>query len=150
MRISVISFGHKPEPFEKEWMEVYQKRLKHFTKIEWHRIDSKKNLDDEDVIREIQKKTSSGTQVVLLHDAGKSWSTQDMKTWIEKQENQSKEQICFVIGGAYGFSEEILKTFPLHLSLSKFTFSHKIALLVLFEQLYRVYSWKAGTPYHHE
>lgn len=107
-------------------------------------------MTNDEFIQEIEKKTSPGTSIVLMDEIGKSWSTKDFRDWIDKQENQSKPGICFVIGESHGFSEPILKKFPLHISLSKLTFSHNLALLVLFEQLYRIYSWKAGSPYHHQ
>jgi 23S rRNA (pseudouridine1915-N3)-methyltransferase len=150
MKVSIVTVGHKFEPFEEEWVEVYHKRLKHYASVEWIRLNPKKKFSDEDFISEIEKKTSPGAQIVLLDENGKSWNTKDFREWIDKQQVQSKSQICFVIGESHGFSEKILQTYPLHLSLSKMTFPHKLAMLVLFEQLYRIYSWKAGSPYHHE
>lgn len=129
---------------------MFQKRIGHLVTFNWHSVNLKKKTNDDEITQQIEKKISPGTQVVLLDEAGKSWDTKEWKTWIDKLENQSKEQICFVIGESHGFSEKILKKFPFHLSLSKLTFSHRLALLVLFEQIYRVYSWKSGSPYHHE
>lgn len=149
MKISVITIGHKFEDFELEWIDLYQKRLKHYVTMDWIRLNPKKKITDDELCAEIEKKTSPGVQIILLDESGKSWNTQEFKTWIDKLENQSKVQICFVIGESHGFSESILKKYPFHLSLSKLTFPHKLALLILFEQLYRVYSWKAGSPYHH-
>jgi|JI10StandDraft_1071094.scaffolds.fasta_scaffold151141_2 23S rRNA (pseudouridine1915-N3)-methyltransferase len=149
MKITVITIGHKFETFEEEWIEVYQKRLKHYVAADWIRLNPKKKFSDADLISEIEKKSQPGSQIVLLDESGKSMNTGEIKTWIEKLEVQSQSHICFVIGESHGFSQTLLKKFPFHLSLSKLTFPHKLAMLVLFEQLYRVYSWKAGSPYHH-
>ncbi len=148
MKISILSIGHKMESFEKEWIQVYEKRLSNYVSCQSIRLDAKKKFTDEDLIKEIEKKVP-GANIVLLDEVGKSWSTLELKNWIDKLENQSTQHICFVIGESHGFSENFKKQFPFHISLSKLTFPHKLAQLVLFEQLYRVYSWKAGSPYHH-
>lgn len=150
MKISILTVGHKLEPFEEEWIGLFQKRLKHYVPTDWIRINPKKKISDDELIAEIEKKKTSGAQIVLLDETGKSWNTKEFKDWIGSQENQAKSQIFFVLGESHGFSEKMLKHYPFHISLSKLTFSHKLALLILFEQLYRVYSWKAGSPYHHE
>ncbi|MEZ4845693.1 MAG: 23S rRNA (pseudouridine(1915)-N(3))-methyltransferase RlmH [Bdellovibrionota bacterium] len=149
MKLSVVFVGHKFESFEEDWIHLYLKRLKNYVSIDWVRLNPKKKFSEDEFIAEIEKKCPPGAQVVLLDDGGKSWNTQDFRDWIDKQEIQSRS-VCFVIGESHGFSEKLLKKFPFHLSLSKLTFPHKLALLILFEQLYRVYSWKAGSPYHHE
>lgn len=146
MKLSIVSISNKFETFEEKWIDLFHDRLSKFVKTDWIRLSAKKKLSDNDFIKKIPDKSL----VVLLDENGKSWDTKELKSWIEKQEVQSTEQICFVIGGSYGFSDQIKKKYPLHISLSKFTFPHKLALLVLFEQLYRVYSWKSGSPYHHE
>lgn len=64
--------------------------------------------------------------------------------------NQSIRHIVFVIGGPYGFSEQIYKRANLKLSLSKMTFTHQMIRLFLVEQLYRAFSILQGKPYHHE
>ena len=99
---------------------------------------------------QIEKKMPKNAKVILLDEGGEAFSTEKLKKWVESMETQSVPNLCFIIGESYGFSSEIKEKYPFHVSLSKLTFSHKLALLVLFEQLYRVYSWKAGSPYHHE
>lgn len=150
MKLSIVFVGHKFESFEEDWINLYLKRLKNYVSVEWIRLNPKKKLSEDEFIAEIEKKCSPGTQVVLLDDSGKAWNTKEFKDWIDKQELQSRSQVCFVVGESHGFTDKLLEKFPFHISLSKLTFPHKLALLILFEQLYRVYSWKAGSPYHHE
>ena len=149
MKISVLWVGHKLETFEQSWIEVFEKRLGRYVKSESIRMAPKKT-SNEDLLKKLNELASGNSVVVLLDEGGKPWTTQEFKTWIDKQEIQSKSSICFVIGDSYGFSDVIKKKFPTHISLSKFTLPHKLALLIFFEQLYRVYSIKAGSPYHHE
>lgn len=150
MRISILTVGHKLESFEEEWINLFQKRIKPYVSCDWIRLNPKKKISDEDLILEIEKKTLRGSKIVLLDENGKSFSTKEFKDWIDKLEIQSTSHLCFVLGESHGFSEQFLKKHPFHISLSKLTFPHKLALLILSEQLYRVYSWKAGSPYHHE
>lgn len=150
MKITILTIGHRLESFEEQWIDLFHKRLKAYVKTDFIRLNAKKKISDDELIKEIENKTAAGTQVILMDENGKSWSTKDFRDWIDKQENQSKPGVCLVIGESHGFSEKLLQTYPLHISLSKLTFSHNLALLVLFEQLYRIYSWKAGSPYHHE
>ena len=61
-----------------------------------------------------------------------------------------KKRILFVIGGAWGFSEDVLKKADISLSLSRLTFSHQMVRLLFLEQLYRAFTIIKGEPYHHE
>ena len=61
-----------------------------------------------------------------------------------------KKRLVFVVGGAYGFSDEIYKRGNEKLSLSKMTFSHQMVRLFFVEQIYRVYTILHNEPYHHE
>jgi 23S rRNA (pseudouridine1915-N3)-methyltransferase len=61
-----------------------------------------------------------------------------------------KKRIVFVIGGAWGFSEEVLAMADMRLSLSRLTFSHQMVRLLFMEQLYRAFTVIKGEPYHHE
>jgi 23S rRNA (pseudouridine1915-N3)-methyltransferase len=62
----------------------------------------------------------------------------------------SKKRVVFVIGGPWGFSDEVYKRADLKISLSKMTFSHQLVRLLFAEQLYRALSVIKGDPYHHE
>ena len=62
----------------------------------------------------------------------------------------AKKRVVFVIGGPWGFSEEVYKRADLRMSLSKMTFSHQMVRLLFLEQLYRAFTIIKGDPYHHE
>ena len=66
----------------------------------------------------------------------------------EKIEMQMTNHLCFIIGGPDGLDEAVKNKANLLLALSPFTFTHELARAVLYEQLYRVYSFRAGHPYH--
>ncbi|MDH4467514.1 MAG: 23S rRNA (pseudouridine(1915)-N(3))-methyltransferase RlmH [Bacteriovoracaceae bacterium] len=89
------------------------------------------------------------SKIYLLHERGKNLSTIMLKDTIEK--NLSiPGPLFFIFGTAYGLSKEMLEFYPQHLSLSQLTFPHKIAKLVLVEQIYRTESIIQNLEYHHE
>jgi 23S rRNA (pseudouridine1915-N3)-methyltransferase len=88
--------------------------------------------------------------VVLLDEKGKEFRTVDFADWLEKSMMLSRKRIAFVIGGAWGFSEEICERADLLVSLSKMTFPHQLVRLLFLEQLYRAFTILRNEPYHHE
>jgi 23S rRNA (pseudouridine1915-N3)-methyltransferase len=89
-----------------------------------------------------------GTKIFLLDEKGKSYRSEDFAQHLGALRDQGIQRFVFVIGGAYGFTEEMRKTYPL-LSLSPMTFPHDLARLVLAEQIYRALHILAGGKYHH-
>ena len=85
--------------------------------------------------------------LILLSEHGKNYSSKELASWIEKK-NSLHNELVFVIAGAQGHGEAILQEKHEKLSLSPLTFPHKIARLLLVEQLYRVQSILQGHPYH--
>ena len=107
--------------------------------------EQQKTREGELILRQIQ----SGDHVVLLDEHGKEMRSMEFATWIEKRQ-QTVRRLVFVIGGPYGFSEEMYSRSNEKLSLSKMTFSHQMVRLIFTEQLYRACTIIKGEPYHHE
>jgi 23S rRNA (pseudouridine1915-N3)-methyltransferase len=89
-------------------------------------------------------------QVILLDEKGKSISSIDFSNLLNQKLLDSTKRLVFVIGGAFGFSEEVYKRADLKLSFSKMTFSHQMIRLIFKEQLYRAFTILKGEKYHHE
>ena len=87
--------------------------------------------------------------VAILDDKGDSFTSRQFAEWLERRQTASRN-ITFVVGGAYGFSNEIYDRADSRISLSKMTFSHQIVRAIFAEQLYRAFTIIAGLPYHHE
>lgn len=87
--------------------------------------------------------------VAILDDKGDSFTSRQFAEWLERRQTASRN-ITFVVGGAYGFSNEVYDRADSRISLSKMTFSHKIVRAIFAEQLYRAFTIIAGLPYHHE
>ncbi len=99
--------------------------------------------------RQILKHIGRDDFVVLLDDKGKEFDSVSFANWLGKREMVVRTMV-FVVGGAYGFSQEMYDRADFQLSLSKMTFSHQIIRAIFAEQLYRAFSIIEGLPYHHE
>lgn len=97
----------------------------------------------------IAKLCKTHDQLFLCDERGKNYHSLEFAQSLEKNLAQSRGKIIFAIGGAYGFTPELLQLHP-KIRLSDFTFPHHIARLVLIEQLYRAFSIMQGSAYHHE
>ncbi len=97
----------------------------------------------------ILKNIQSSDVVVLLDEHGKEFRSIEMAAWLEKKQ-QTARRLVFVIGGPYGFSDDVYKRANEKLSLSKMTFSHQMVRMIFTEQLYRACTIIKGEPYHHE
>lgn len=107
--------------------------------------DQQKTREGELILRQLQ----SGDHVVLLDEHGKEMRSVEFASWIEKRQ-QTVRRLVFVIGGPYGFSEEVYRRCDEKISLSKMTFSHQMVRLIFTEQFYRACTIIKGEPYHHE
>ena len=87
--------------------------------------------------------------VAILDDKGDSFTSRQFAEWLERRQTSSRN-ITFLVGGAYGFSNEVYDRADSRISLSKMTFSHQIVRAIFAEQLYRAFTIIAGLPYHHE
>jgi 23S rRNA (pseudouridine1915-N3)-methyltransferase len=157
MKIRLIVVGKTNSAYLKTGEGDYEDRLKHYCKFEELLIPQIKNggkLSNKDLkIKEgklILKYIDSVDQVVVLDEKGKSFSSIDFSNFLNKKLLTSAKCLVFVIGGAFGFSEEVYKRANSKLSLSKMTFSHQMIRLIFKEQLYRAFTILKGEKYHHE
>lgn len=88
--------------------------------------------------------------IILLDERGHEYTSREFSSYLEKIMASGKKRIIFIIGGPFGFSEEIYKRKNAMLSLSKMTFTHEMAKLFASEQLYRALTILRGEPYHHD
>ena len=157
MKIRLILLGKTNADYLKTGESDYEYRLKHYCKFEELLIPKIKNsgkLSHSDVkIKEgklILKSVDQNDQIILLEEKGKSFSSVDFSNFLNQKLLSSTKRLVFVIGGAFGFSEEVYKKANLKLSLSKMTFSHQMIRLIFREQLYRAFTILKGEKYHHE
>ena len=156
MKIKLICVGKTVKKYLQEGESEYLKRLKHYCPVEMIEIPELKNVKK---LSKGQIKTEEGNlilsklkpqeQLILLDENGAQFGSVQFSKFIQKRKNQGGKSIVFVIGGAYGFSEEVYAKAQSKISLSPMTFSHQMVRLFFLEQLYRAHTILKGEPYHH-
>lgn len=157
MKIALIVIGKTDQAYLKEGMANYIKRLGHYTNFEYKEIPDIKNRKklSENQIKELEGKSiiqecSTGDHVVLFDENGKEFNSRQFSKHIDNKGIQGVKRLVFIIGGAYGFSENVYTFSKEKHALSKMTFSHQMVRLFALEQLYRAHSIIKGEPYHHD
>ncbi len=147
MKIIFISIGKQNDAGINQAVEDYTKRIGKYFKTEWKIIlSSDKDSEGEKILKTLE----SGDFVVALDENGKELSTIELSKLIEKRMLASGKRIVFIIGGAYGLGQKVIKRADFIWSLSKLTFPHQIARLILSETVYRAISVLKNEPYHHK
>ena len=157
MKIKLIVVGKTNAKYLLEGEKEYEKRLKHYTKFEEIIITDVKQsvkLSENELKKKESKlilgKLENSDHVILLDDKGKSYSSVEFANFLQQKMNSSLKSLVFVVGGAFGFSDEVYQRANSKVSLSKMTFSHQMVRLIFKEQLYRGFSILRGEKYHHE
>lgn len=157
MNITLIQVGKTDAAYLREGIELYLKRINHYTKFDVVTIPDLKNAAkltrDQQVVEEgkaILAQCAAADCVVLLDEAGGQGSSTEFAGWLQKRMNAGVKRLCFVIGGPYGFSRALYARANDKISLSRMTFSHQLVRLVFAEQLYRAFTILNNEPYHHE
>ena len=157
MKIKLLAIGKTDDKHLISLIETYQKRLKHYINFQLEIIPDIKNSKNlsEDQQKEkegelILKKLTAYDQLVLLDENGKNFTSVEFSKHLQKKMNAGVKQLVLVIGGPYGFSNEVYKRAQGKISLSKMTFSHQMIRLFAVEQIYRAFTILRNEPYHHQ
>tara|TARA_Y100000992_G_scaffold43822_1_gene25031 strand:- start:14 stop:487 length:474 start_codon:yes stop_codon:yes gene_type:complete len=157
MKIKLIVVGKTNTTYLKTGENEYENRLKHYCNFEEIIINDVKNgskfSKNELKIKEgdlILKHLESIDKVILLDSIGKIYSSNEFSNFLNENMLHSTKSLVFIVGGAYGFSDEVYNRADNKLSLSKMTFSHQMVRLIFKEQLYRALTIIKGEKYHHQ
>ena len=157
MKAVLLAIGKTDAQYFKEAIEEYQKRLVHYLPFDVELIPDLKNTknlsEEQQKAKEgemILKSLQAGDYIVLLDDKGKEYTSMKFARYIEQKMHSVPKRLVFIIGGPYGFSEEIYSKANEKLTLSRMTFSHQMVRLIFVEQLYRAMTIINNEPYHHE
>lgn len=157
MKITLITIGKTEDKYLLEGMEKYLKRLKHyipFKILELPELKNTKNLSqDQQKNKEAElifKNISNADDLILLDERGAELSSTQFSGFFNKKMIGSVAHLVFVVGGPYGFSNEVYTRANDKISLSRMTFSHQMVRLFFIEQVYRAFTILKGEPYHHE
>ena len=153
MKINCWTVGKGHEPYVKEGVEIFTKRISHYYPVEWKIFAPSKNADKDRIKKEEATLLLNSIQkddvLVALDENGKQWNSEELAAFIQLQGNESTKNIIFLIGGAYGLHESILTRCNYRWSLSKLVFPHQLVRLILSEQLYRACTIIRNEKYHH-
>jgi len=157
MKVKFWMIGKTAETYLEKGMAIYEKRLPHYLPFQAEvlsDIKQAKNMDQPTLKQRegesILKKLDNRDFMVLMDENGKQFRSVDFAEQIERWSIQGIDTLVFLIGGAYGFSDEVYERANFKMSLSPMTFSHQMVRLIFLEQLYRACSINKGEPYHHE
>lgn len=156
MKTELILVGKTNDKHFQAGIDDYTSRIGHYMPFSITVIPELKNTkaltEQQQKEREgslILQKVSQADKLVLLDEHGKEYRSVEFASWLERHQQQGRK-LVFVIGGPYGFSDEVYRRADEMVSLSKMTFSHQMVRLVFTEQIYRACTIIKGEPYHHE
>jgi len=157
MNIKMLFVGKTDNKNLFTFIEQYQKKISFYVKFQIEiipDIKSTKNFSENQQKEQegmlILSKTTPQDEIVLFDQNGKAVSSVEFSEFLQKKINASVKNLIFVIGGPYGFSQEVYKQANDKISLSPMTFSHQMVRLFAIEQLYRGFTILNNQPYHHQ
>lgn len=155
MKVIILCVGKTDVDFVDEANELYISRLKHYVPLELRIIPEHKSWKKLDPL---QRKIKEGDAIlaavaasdhaVLLDEMGTQRSSEAFAEYLQKTMASGAKNLVFVVGGAFGFSDDVYRRIPAKMSLSKMTFSHQMVRCFLLEQVYRAMTILRNEPYH--
>lgn len=157
MNITILSLGQPSAAYIQKGEGIYLKRLSAFGSCQLEILSTKKiNATNPDIIKKkeseliLAKIEKSNAFLILLDERGKEITSKGMAKMIDDIQTYQRQDVIFLIGGAYGVDDIIKKKADKRISLSKLTLPHQLVRLLFLEQLYRAFSILKGLPYHHD
>ena len=157
MKATLLVVGKTVDPHFIASINEYVQRTRHYLSLDLEVIPELKNTKNLSSAQQkakegelILKALQPGDYVVLLDEHGKELRSLEFAQWIQKKMVSVAKRLIFIVGGPYGFSEEIYQVAQEKISLSKMTFSHQMIRLIFVEQIYRAMTILNNEPYHHE
>lgn len=159
IKINIICIGKIKEKYFTDAIAEYAKRLTAFCKfniVELSEERIKSNTPNQSQIDEvissegkrIMQKISPSDYVVAMCIEGKLMSSEELSKLIDNASASGKSTVDFIIGGSYGLDESVKKRADVRLSMSKMTFPHQMARMILSEQIYRAFEISSNGKYH--
>ncbi len=157
MKVKLLLIGKTNKSFLIAGENEYLQRIQHYIKlerIELQDIKNQKHLTIDQIKSNEGKlfldKIKNDDFVILLDEKGQQMTSKELSLFINDKALHGSKNMVFIIGGAYGFSNDLYERSNYKLGLSKMTFSHQMVRMIFLEQLYRAMSILKGEPYHHE
>ena len=155
MKIKIIALGKIKEKFLKDGIDEFLKRLTHYTSIEIIEL-TPVEIKDENLIQKALEQEAEkilanikpDSYVITLEILGKQLSSEDFAQKINEITISGISELVFVIGSSCGIAPSVSQRANFKLSISKMTFLHQFARLLLVEQIYRAFKILKGETYH--
>lgn len=159
LRINIICIGKIKETYWTDAIAEYAKRLSAFCRfqiIELNEERVKSNTPNAAQINEvltaegkrILQKINAADYVLALCIEGKQLSSEDLASVLHNAAVTGKSTVDCIIGGSYGLSDAVKARADMRLSMSRMTFPHQMARVILSEQVYRAFEINTGGKYH--
>jgi 23S rRNA (pseudouridine1915-N3)-methyltransferase len=156
MKFQFWAIGKEHESYVKPGVDEFTKRIANYYPVKWNILPVPKNAGalSEELLKRKESELVLGTlqkedYLVALDEKGKQFSSQGLSTFLQLRANESQKQLIFLIGGAYGIDQMVLKRANYTWSLSQLTFPHQLVRLILSEQVYRACTILRNEKYHH-
>ena len=157
MNIELIVVGKTDSAEVEALVAMYAKRINRYCKFSMTTLADVRNTRNMAAARQKQlegeailKNIGEGDFLVLMDERGAQYTSMEFEQWLQKRMLSGVKRLVLVIGGPYGFSDEVYARADQKISLSKMTFSHQIVRAIFAEQLYRAFTILHNEPYHHE
>lgn len=158
MKISIVASGKIKESYLSTGIAEYMKRMRPFAQMEIREIHEERmpdapSLAEKDQVlqregRRLLKQVPEGSYLFVLDIYGKEMASERFAQRMAQLSMEGQKDITFLIGGAFGLSEEVREAADERLSFSQFTFTHQMVRLLLVEQVYRAFKINRGEKYH--
>ena len=157
MKIQFCSVGKPHEALVKAGIDDFTKRANNYFKTEWQILAPAKNAgalsEQEQKKKEAQlilQHINTDDCLILLDERGKQLSSEGLADLLQQKANAAAKRLIFLIGGAYGVDEAVMKRADFTWSLSALVFPHQLVRLILAEQVYRACTILRNEKYHHK
>ncbi len=146
LRVRLICVGKLKESFYQQAVEEYRKRLGRYCELEILELPESGDLERDGAA--VMAKLPAGAFTVALCVEGKLYTSEELRNLLSREMNAGVSRLCFVIGGSDGLSEAVKRRADERLSLSRMTFPHHLARVIVLEQIYRAFNMLSGGKYH--
>ncbi len=156
MKLQFWTIGKSHENYVREGIDMFSKRISNYYPVHWNIIPMPKNAG---IMPEQELKIKEGEIIlsalkkedflIVLDERGKQLTSEGLAAYLQQRANESEKNVVFLIGGAYGVSDAVLKRANYTWSLSQLVFPHQLVRLILAEQVYRACSILRNEKYHH-
>jgi 23S rRNA (pseudouridine1915-N3)-methyltransferase len=157
MNIELVVVGKTDSKEVEALVEMYAKRVNRYCRFSITTLADVRNTRNMAPSRQKQlegeailKMVGDGDCLTLMDERGSQYTSIEFSQWLQKRMLSGEKRLVLVIGGPYGFSDEVYARADQKISLSKMTFSHQIVRAIFAEQLYRAFTILHNEPYHHE